>query len=331
MKLARRIHILLFYICLTNLRLASGQDAEFSQFFANPLYTNPALTGTSELPRMSLNYRNQWPRNGATYNSYSVSYDSFIDRYQAGWGIQIMRDRQLNDLIRSNEASLFYSYHLRLDDWSFISAGLQAGLVYRQVDPSNLIFPSMIDQLSGIVSGGIPTNLEYAEKLYPDLGMGIIGQHNDVFGGFSLHHLNRPDESIMEGDQLGRLPVKFTGHAGMRLFRFHRGLFSREFMISPNLIYRQQGSFKQLNTGIYLIEKSFLLGVWYRNNLTIRPDAVIFLAGLAKSDFQLGYSFDYTLSELSNFSYGSHEISLTFFFGRLEGFANPRRLLIPVI
>lgn len=323
---------LLFLILgLTFCMRAAGQDPEYSQFYANPLYTNPALAGTSELSRMVVAYRNQWPRNGSTYITTSVSYDDFIDRFNTGWGIQIMNDRQWNNLLNTNSASVYYSYHIGMKSGTFLAGGLQAGLVYRQLDPKNLVFPSMIDQLSGQISGSITGITEYSSKLYPDLGMGIIGQHGDIFGGISIHHLNRPDESLLDGDQKGRLPVKYTLHAGARVFRFHRGLYSREFMLSPNLIYRHQGVFRQLNLGLYLIEQSFILGGYYRNNLSVRPDAVIFLAGLANPVFQLGYSFDYTLSELSNYSYGSHEISLTVYFGRLAGFANPRRLLIPMI
>ena len=40
---------------------AYAQDPEFTQFYANPLYLNPAFAGSSHCPRMNLNYRNQWP------------------------------------------------------------------------------------------------------------------------------------------------------------------------------------------------------------------------------------------------------------------------------
>ncbi len=38
-----------------------AQDPEFTQFYANPLYLNPAFAGTARCPRICLNYRNQWP------------------------------------------------------------------------------------------------------------------------------------------------------------------------------------------------------------------------------------------------------------------------------
>ena len=52
-----------------------AQDPEFTQFYANPLYLNPAFAGTARCPRVNLNYRNQWPGISGTYVTYSASYD----------------------------------------------------------------------------------------------------------------------------------------------------------------------------------------------------------------------------------------------------------------
>lgn len=80
-----------------------------------------------------------------------------------------------------------------------------------------------------------------------------------------------------------------------------------------------------------MIEKSFLFGSWFRNNIDVQPDAIIALVGFAREKFQFGYSFDYTPSKLSNYSHVSHEISLTFFLG-LKGTKNLQNsLLIPMI
>lgn len=317
-------------ICFQTCRL-KGQDAEFSQFFANPLYMNPAFAGTNDGGRFALNYRNQWPQKGTAFNTYSVSFDDFSDKHNTGWGFQLMHDRQLSNFISSYSGSMYYSYHLRLDHYTFIAGGIQAGFVHLQMDPGNLIFPSMINQLTGEVSAQIPYNFEYNRKTYPDLGMGIIGQFNDFFAGFSIHHLNQPNESLLKNDGLGKLPIKFTGHVGAKLFRFHRGLLSREFTLSPQFIYRQQGNFKQLNVGIYLIEQNFVVGAWYRNNISVRPNALVFLAGVANQKLQFGYSFDLTLSKLSNYSYGSHEVSLSFFINNPVKKRNKRQLVIPII
>ena len=308
-----------------------GQDPEFSQFYANPVYLNPAFTGTTELPRAVINYRNQWPQKGATYTTYSVSYDQLFKKMRSGFGIQVYHDKELNNIINTNSAALSYSYHLKFSDESFMTLGLQGGMVLKQFNVSNLVFPSEIDQLSGAISGTDLLQYSDEKKLYPDFAVGAVGQHNQVFWGAGFHHLTQPDESILEGDQKGKLPLKITVHAGARSRRLHHGLLSREYTISPNIIYQHQGNFKQLNLGMYMIEKSFLFGGWYRNNIDIRPDALIALIGFAIERFQFGYSFDVTLSKLSNYSYGSHEISLTFFPGKKGRVPVRDRLLIPMI
>ena len=43
---------------------ADSQDPAFSQFYANPLFMNPAMAGVEGPAKFSLGYRNQWP--GAT-------------------------------------------------------------------------------------------------------------------------------------------------------------------------------------------------------------------------------------------------------------------------
>lgn len=308
-----------------------GQDPGFSQFFANPLYLNPAFSGTTELPRTVLNYRNQWPQKGSTFTTYAISFDQLSKKMNTGYGIQIYHDKELNNIINSSSAAFSYSYHLKINQFSFITMGLQAGIVLKQFNANNLIFPSEIDQLSGAISETTLNQYSSENKTYPDFSVGMVGQHNEFFGGVSVHHLTQPDESIIEGDQKGKLPMKITVHGGARSRKFHHGLLSREFTFSPNIIYQQQGSFKQLNMGIYLIEKSFQFGAWYRNNLDIRPDAIIALVGFAREKFQFGYSFDFTLSQLSNYSHGSHEVSLTFFFGQKSGKIIRDKLLIPMI
>lgn len=311
--------------------MVRAQDPGFSQFFANPLHLNPAFTGTTEMPRFVMNYRNQWPSKGATFTTYSASYDQHFKKNKTGIGFQLIRDQELNNVINSNSGWFFYSYHLQLDDQSFMTLGLQAGFTLKQFNPQNLVFPSGINQLNGDIYEYFSANYSAEKKIYPDFAVGALGQHNDVFWGTSIHHFTTPDESIITGDQKGKLPAKITLHAGTRLHRLHHGLLSRVFTLSPNILYQQQGSFKQLNLGLYMIEKSFLFGGWYRNNIDIRPDAIIALAGFAKEKFQLGYSFDFTLSKLSNYSYGTHEISLTLFLGEKNEVPVRNKLMIPMI
>lgn len=306
-----------------------AQDPEFSQFFANPLYLNPALTGTNALPRLITNYRNQWPNQGNTFVAYNFSYDGFVSSLNGGVGAKIMYDRELNGAINTINASFLYAYHFMANNRLYFSMALETGFAYKQFNTSGLIFPGMIDQGTGEIIGPYPLPFETGKKIVPDFSFGLAGLMDDVFFGIALHHLAQPDQSILEGDRIGRLPLKITAHAGAKGHRFHRGLLSRGFTLSPNLVFQQQGSFKQINAGLYMKEESLTFGLWYRNNLSFRPNSIIAMVGAQRQNFQVGYSFDFTLSKLSIYSYGSHEISLTFFFGEYSRPFFHNELVIP--
>jgi hypothetical protein len=61
-----------------------GQDANFSQFYANPLYLNPAFAGAFQCPRINLNHRNQYP-NYSVFQTYSGSYDQYVEGSTPWW------------------------------------------------------------------------------------------------------------------------------------------------------------------------------------------------------------------------------------------------------
>ena len=73
---------------------ASAQDVIFSQFYANPLYMNPAFAGSKVCPRISINYRAQWPALVSAFTTVAASYDQYIDALHGGVGGIVMADRQ---------------------------------------------------------------------------------------------------------------------------------------------------------------------------------------------------------------------------------------------
>lgn len=296
--------------------VTKAQDPQFSQFYSNPLYLNPAFTGTSTYPRIVSNYRNQWPSSGNTFVTYNLSYDQYVLGMKGAIGFQAMYDREVNGSINTVQSSFIYCYHIKVTDRFFFTSALQAGFILKQFNTNNLIFPGMINQENGSITGNYAIPAESGQKIFPDLSFGMVGQRDDVYFGFAVNHLTTPSQSIIDGDNMGTLPMKFTLHVGAKTHDFFRDLFSREFSLSPNAIYQQQGVFKQLNVGMYMLTKSLTFGAWYRNNLSARPDAAIGMIGYATTFFQLGYSFDYVLSDLSLYSIGSHELSLTFYLDR---------------
>lgn len=318
----------LFVLLISTFSL-KGQDPEFSQFYANPLYLNPAFTGTSALSRVAINYRNQWPNQGNTFVSKYLSYDKFVSSMHGGIGFQVIYDVQLNGIISNLNTSFLYAHHFKVNDRLFFSLALEAGFIYKQYKVDELVFPGMINQNNGEIYGTYTLPTENGHKFIPDFSVGVVGQRDNVYFGLAFNHLTHPDQSIIKGDELGRLPLKITLHAGAKGHEFHHGLLSRAFTLSPNLVYQQQGSFRQINVGMYMKEDWLTFGLWYRNNLSIRPNSVVAMFAYQKEKFQFGYSFDYTLSNLAGYGYGAHEISLIFFFGRQHDQVFNRTMQIP--
>ncbi|PTN09647.1 type IX secretion system membrane protein PorP/SprF [Mangrovibacterium marinum] len=319
--------IFLIFISLCAFQTVQAQDAEYAQFYANPLYLNPGFAGTTDQTRLSVNYRNQWPQQGTNYTSYSVAIDRYAEKLKGGLGMQAHSSREPNGIVEKTSLNLFYAHHIKFNPRFFFDLGLRAGFTYKKLDYQQLVFPDMINQLTGeryLGSQEIPEN---ASLLYPDFGVGFIGQYDSFYGGIAVDHLSQPDESVFIGDQRGKLPLKFTVHLGAKSYRWHRGLLSRRFTLSPNVIYQQQAAFRQLNLGLYVLERSVSAGLWYRQTKGIQPESVILMLGLMRPKFKIGYSYDHCLSELSYYSYGAHEISLILFTG--EKRKSRQTLLIP--
>ncbi|MDO5759563.1 MAG: type IX secretion system membrane protein PorP/SprF [Bacteroidota bacterium] len=298
--------------CVFVLTSLQAQDPHFSQFFANPIYTNPAFAGSEICPRVSLSYRDQWPSLGA-FKTFSASYDQYFDVLSGGIGIYVMSDKQ-SDFYRVNTAALIYSLHLQLTRNIALNLAAQANVTNHSLDWDELVFGDMIDTRYGqIYSTTMATRPDETSKTYVDFGAGALLYGESWYAGVSAVNLTRPKNGFIS---YTRLPIKFTANAGMR-FNLRRDVrrtnaFFGQPVISPNIIFQHQGEFNELNYGLYLDWSPFVFGAWYRQSMSFsNSDAVVLLFGLQWGDYKIGYSYDITVSSLSNVSGGAHEVSLS--------------------
>mgnify|MGYP005845967099 CR=1 FL=1 len=287
----------LFFMFLSSVGLLYAQDPQFTQFYANPLYLNPAFAGTARCARITFNYRNQWPNLSGTYVTYSAGYDQHFDALAGGIGILILTDDQAKGTLKTVSASGIYSYHLPVNRYFSIKMGLQATYFQKQIDKTKLNFGDMIDPRRGFVWNTMEA-IPNQNKSNMDFSAGILGYSKNYFIGFAAHHLTQPDEGLLG---VAKLPIKFTGHAGA-IINLEKGGGS---YLSPNVLFQAQQKFQQLNIGLYYVNDIFVAGLWYRNS-----DAVIALIGIQNKNFKFGYSYDVTISKLASNTAGSHELSL---------------------
>ena len=144
-------HLLVAVCCI--LFVGNGtlraQDPQFSQFYAAPLYLNPALAGSTNQARAGINYRNQWPAIDANFTTMSFFADYFIEDKNSGVGFLLTRDREGLAGLRSMSLALQYSYELQLTDFLGFRPGVQLGLYNRDVNFDRLTFGDQFDPSTG--------------------------------------------------------------------------------------------------------------------------------------------------------------------------------------
>lgn len=294
---------LLYSFLLLQATFTYAQDPEFSQFYANPLYLNPALAGMEPCPRFILNHRDQWPAITGVYITTSLSYDQNIKNF-GGLGILLTHDEAGGgNIIATTNASAIYSFRKNLTNKISFSMALQGGYAEKVVDWTKLTFGDQIDENRGFVFSTNETE-RYSRKANIDFSSGFLIYSDRLFGGFAVHHLTQPDEFLHSGP--APLPRKYTAHAGARLKM--PGYRQKGNYISPNILYQQQQDFRQVNLGLYLQQGYVVWGFWYRGAV----DAFIALIGFQKDNFKIGYSYDLTVSKIAPYTGGAHELSMAF-------------------
>ena len=312
----KRFHIVIVAITLTALRV-SAQDPQLSQFYAAPLYLNPALTGNTHQDRIGLNYLLQWPAIGPGYNTYAVTYDHRSPGANSGIGGMVMHDRAGSFGLNFTQAALSYSYEARINRRQAIRGGMRVGYTMRSYDTRNMLFADQV------IRDNAPTSIEPAmlgSVSYFDFSTGFLYYSEQFWGGFSINHLNQPQQSLyLEGD--AQLPMRTSVHVGYRFAVDGRQFRHSETTMTLAAHYKAQGKWDQLDLGGYIDYSSITFGLWYRGLPGVKAyqpgysndDAVIAMFGY-ETPYQLRivYSYDVTVSKLTLKSGGAHEISLIY-------------------
>lgn len=311
--------ILLLGLIIAVVRTGLSQDPQFSQYYQAPLYLNPGFTGITPQQRVVLNHRIQWPSLPQAFQTSAVSYDIMVNELRSGFGVLLTTDRMGSSGWVTTTAGLLYSYKVRLSEKIVFSPGLYFGYGTNGIDRSKLRLGDGLEYQSG----GQYYSLDDAQnqigrQSYFDVGSGFVLYNKNIWLGASFMHLNRPDISLL--NQSSRLPTRTAIHGGLRLNLSGSGpgTPARPSYLTPSFIYRMQGkSFSQFDLGVNYHVDPVAIGLWYRGKPFetgilngMDQDALILQLGLYLKYFSVGYSYDFTISELQTASGGAHEISV---------------------
>lgn len=287
-----------------------AQDPELTQFYAAPIYTNPAMAGTGSCDgggRVTLNYRNQWPSLPGTFVTTAASYDQHFDKIGGGVGLLVMHDQAGEGLLTSTTVSGVYSYQLRVNRKFTMRFGIEGQYGQRSIDWQRLRFEDQIDPTTGFDK---PTAEQFSSPTvgFANFAAGVLGYTENFYGGFAVHNLIEPNQSFF-GNPDAIVPRRYTAHGGVVIPL--DGRKNPESTISPNVLFMLQNQFTQMNIGFYYNKGPLVTGLWFRQTFGEfgNADALMALVGFRKDRFKFGYSYDLTVSDARAAAPGSHEIS----------------------
>jgi len=329
--------LILGFLLLTNFYV-KGQDVRFSQFYAAPLYVNPAFTGSTIEHRFVLNYRHQWPNIPGAFDSYHASYEFNASAINSGFGLILNREDVGSFGLTTNLVALSYAYRFRINRKVYLQAGLKFGYAFRGIDYDKLVFN---DQLESNSSTTLDVDAFADENVsYPDISGGLLLYSENYWIGASLNHINEPNQSLINDGSVSKLPMKFTFQGGYN-FSLSGPVIKRlsKKTITTALHYEFQEEFDQFDIGAYYNHAPFVFGLWYRGLPGVKSyapsyannDAMILLVGYSIPDrnFRMGYSYDITVSRLASNTGGAHEISIIYEAASKRSKRRSRRFIVP--
>ncbi len=320
-----------------------GQRVQFSQYYAAPLSLAPSYAGLVNGSRIAFNYRDQWPNIPGTFVTYAASFDHYFDRLKSGVGISVVRDVAGSGKLSLYDIGLLYSYDIKVtSDWH-VRPGIKFKYGQRGIDMAKLIFNDQLDANGNITGSSVELKAALDRRSFIDVDASVLAYHSNYWVALGVSHMLRPNQSLLNESNINeshKTPMKFTllGGAMLPIRGDRRRRHEITESVTFTLLYQNQDMHDQIDLGAYWHKKPFTLGLWFRGIPGLGKqhgyealDAVIVLLGFEISKIKFGYSYDYTLSKLSQSATGgSHEISLIYLFNQdLKLKRRTRRVTIP--
>lgn len=351
-------HVLLLSVVLSVFSLSlQAQDPILSQYYANKMYLNPALTGFEGGITVNTNYRNQWFRvDGAEaeFTTKAVGIDFEAPCLQSSFGLNYIDNLEGAGDLRRQSAGISYAWRSRPErkqmDGDFeVGFGMSGVYSWQSLNWDNLVFS---DQLTPFGPTGGASGIDRPDDIgggYFDFGAGTYvmwtnSNKHRLRAGAAFQHLVRIDPSLVAIDDT--LPLRTTIHASY-VYPVNYGA-SRMFELVPMVKFDMQRSAiasitqafwytsVQYGVAFNFLQKPGLWGGTWINSHTGRNsnfessniNSLIVALGvefgegvdLSKSDnsYRFGVSYDYNMSGIRSDGGGTFELAFTANFGKAK-------------
>jgi type IX secretion system PorP/SprF family membrane protein len=306
------------------------QLGQFSQYVQNPMILNPAATGIYNYTDINLSMRRQWSGFVNAPQTYYLSVNSKLNfkgntpLYKPSLRTSQMPDASkklsesntgklkhgLGGYLMSDEYGAFtklsgklsYALHLPLSQSINLSFGVGLGASNLAFDQSKVTLENQTDNtyMNFIANGTAST--------FFDINAGFRLYSDDFFIGYASNQLLGDKVAFGTGIADADLQIHHFISAGYSIGA------GEDFKITPSVMVKLMPP-APVSFDVNL-KVEYLNMVWA--GLSYRyEDAVVGMVGFTFSDFiKLGYSYDFTLSNIKQSSSGSHEVLLGIMLGK---------------
>lgn len=291
-------YLLLVVVVFLTSKLQAQQDPQFTHYMYNMSVMNPAYaTDNADVINLGGLYRAQWVGiKGAPTTQSFFAHKPLSKRVEVG--ISIVHD-EIGDVVKENNIFADFAYVLPLGESTKLSFGIKAGVTLFDTNFNgfNLTDPTIDPAFQNNIS-----------QVFPNIGAGTY-----LFG--SNYYLGLSTPNLMTSRHIETI----NGHAGSGVEAVHFFMTGGYvFTFNGNDNFKLKPAFMakgvedapvslDLTTNV-LINNKFEAGVGYRLGDSVSGLASFYVT----PTLRIGYSYDYTLSNLRNFNSGSHEVFILF-------------------
>jgi type IX secretion system PorP/SprF family membrane protein len=268
------------------------QIALNSQYLFNEMIVNAGATGAKDYIPIQFNFRKQWVNFPGSPTTQLLSAHGAVAK-KMGFGGNLFND--VSGPSRRTGININTAYHLQLDANNYHRLGLGIGVSLTQ----HLID---VNQMETYLPDDPAVLRGYNNKMVPDANFGVFYHFKDKgFAGLSAQNLGELNRDLYNFETTFGNPLVRTYYV---IGGYHFAL-GKNFGIKTTALGQviETGTWQADGTLLFTYKKALWLGASYRHT-----DAVAFLIGGQAGPVRFGYSYDYTLSDIGQYSNGSHEV-----------------------
>jgi type IX secretion system PorP/SprF family membrane protein len=314
----RRTIFILVLFFIVPAALKAQQVPIYSQYMMNKYLINPAYAGSQGYTSYNLTARQDMlgfdnanaPMTQALCAETRILQSSYLAKARliksrnrskrpsgrVGLGGYLFNDR--NGMINRTGLQGTYAYHIPMGEGQ-LSFGA-SGTVYQfRINKDEL---NLADEYDKLIDGRDNT------MFIPDASAGVYYQYRNFQAGISSKNLFQSVLKFGSDESFSNYQL-LRHHYLMTSYRYDIG---EGYQIEPSLLLRttERMNFKADISVRGYYKNDYWLGLTYRTN-----SAVITMVGVKVGKIYFGYAYDYSLKEIQNITYGSHEVMIGIRFG----------------